>query len=183
MKTNDVSTHYWGVIKPNEHGEWRWPFRRMKVGDFFYVRHADRDPERLRTMCSVRAAQLGIRLKVEKNLPAPYAGSTKVTRVSDVREPNLRTVMDYGAARQLLDEHYGIDADALSGAWSMLDIGQFERVTELRTVRDHRRCILVEFEDRSFAVELLDDGIVIERISQGETLEGWKARKLAAMLE
>ncbi len=55
-----------GDITP-VYGRWFWPFRVMKPGDYFTVSAAPRDPENVRKVVGVRAAQIGKRFSVNKN--------------------------------------------------------------------------------------------------------------------
>lgn len=69
------------------YGRWIWPFKQMRPGDWFVVEASQRDPEKVRHTASVRAAQLGKRISVEKNW------QPGLTRVTCVDEPSLEDVM------------------------------------------------------------------------------------------
>lgn len=49
------------------HGRWVWPFAQMQAGDWFLVAHADRDPDALRNLVSVRGSQLAKRFSFTKH--------------------------------------------------------------------------------------------------------------------
>lgn len=71
-------------------GRWVWPFAVMQSGDFFFVAHDDRDPEKLRKLVAVRAAQLGKQFSVEKHW---REGMTRVQCTGPERELTLADIM------------------------------------------------------------------------------------------
>lgn len=79
-----------GEVRP-VYGKWIWPLRQMAPGDWFIVDKELRDPEKLRALMGVRAAQLGIRVSVTKH-PEEHPGFVKVMRVGEP-VPSLDEVM------------------------------------------------------------------------------------------
>jgi len=178
-----------GRVKPI-YGRWYWPFRQMEVGDEFHVSFQDREPEAVRQMATVRAAQLGIRLKTQKD---DALGAMRITRIEfdTDNQKVLPKALSYEQFEPFMREMYGVSADAIrfDGA-----IRKGETVThrfdpfdpELASLKrrgdDPRRLIEVAWLKHRYAVELNDDNVVIENIG-GETLEAWQNARVAAMLE
>lgn len=73
-------TKFRGLKEP-VYGKWSWRFLRdMEVGDWFTVKHSDRNPAALAQMIYVRGSELERRFNVDKRY-AP--GLTKVERMPD----------------------------------------------------------------------------------------------------
>ena len=180
--SDDISTHYMGVVGP-VHGRWVWPFKHMKVGDYFLVRFEDRNPEEVRHLASVRAAQRGIRISVTKFDPA-HPHMVKVMRIPDDAPAGKRVpeYLNYEQFRGLAMRQYNLDADALP--WGKaIEPGERETVSAIKCGNDARKLVHVTVGGDPYAVELGDNFVAFERLARGQSLEDWKARKLAAMLE
>jgi hypothetical protein len=162
-------------------GRWIWPFTQMEVGDYFLVSHEDRDPEKVRHMAAVRAAQLGKRFSTEKWCEK-HPGFTKVVRRPDIAPGSVeREEIDYGSLRDVVQRCYRLDINEM--AWTLMDEGQRDaRVAErLELPRQPVHCVRIDFA--TFIVELAPAGIVVQRVATNETLKGWKDKQVSAMLD
>jgi hypothetical protein len=169
-----------GRVKPL-YGRWHWPFRQMEVGDHFYVNYEDRAPEDVRALGGVRAAQLGIRISCRKDDELQAMRVERVP-VAQSNERALPKAMDYEQFKGLVTRLYELDADALQWA-RCIDPGARAWLATPRVGDDPRKLVEVEVAGMSYAVELRGDGVAIERLREGETLQGWQDRRLVAMME
>lgn len=177
------SDRFIGEIEPSPiDNRWHWPFATMQPGDWFLVRKSLRDPEKLRRQVSVRQAQLGKFFSFEKH-PPEHPGCMKVRCRSGYIEPRVRCEFDYDGLRHLLREQYGVDADALP--WSRpTNVGDSEIWGGVkRKVKDSRYAVFVRVAGKPFIVQLWDNLVSFTRVEEGETIESWKRKQLAAMLE
>lgn len=169
-----------GRVKPI-YGRWHWPFRQMAIGDEFHVAFQDREPEEVRQMATVRAAQLGIRLSTQKD---NEAGVMRIRRVEQDLDSYkvLPKGLTYEQLKGLLRDEYGLDGDDVP--WqAAVEVGETLRSRAKRIGSDPRKVIEVAVAHQRYAVELLDDQIVATCLGRNETLEGWKSAKLVAMME
>jgi len=178
-----------GRIRPI-FGRWHWPFRTMQEGDEFHVSFADRAPEEVVQTATVRAAQLGIRLKTEKD---SEAGALRVKRIPfDLDNSKaLPSVLDYEQFEVLMRELYGVSADAIrfdgaihKGDSATRDFDPFDKAMPplKRRGNDPRRLVEVSWFKYRYAVELNDSSVKVTNLG-GETLEAWQKERVAAMLE
>jgi hypothetical protein len=165
-----------GRVEPM-YGRWRWPFHVMQAGDEFWVSALDREPEDVRRLAGVRAAQLGIRLETHK---ADDGSRMHVRRIAYDENKSAPKVFDYPKVRLLLREEYGLDADAVP--WGKaIERGERFSYPAMRK-SEGRGLVEAQVGDQRYAVELLEDRIVATCLGQGETLEGWKKARIADML-
>lgn len=171
-----------GIIEPHPFsGKWHWPLAQMQEGDCFWVRHSQRDPEKLRRMVSVRAAQLGGRsFSFEKhNFERP--GLMKITRGKRVEKARLEEHLMWPGLEALLQEQYKLDASVIP--WEHIDEGAATIIGRAPRVNaDHRWAVSADIGDNRYVVELKDDCVVAYRCEPGETLQSWKDDCLAAMM-
>jgi hypothetical protein len=173
---------YLGVVAPL-YGRWTWPFRSMEIGDYFLVKHEDRNPEDVRNIASVRASQLGIRISVEK-CPQAHPYMTKVRRVApDEVKAKLPGELDYSQIRGLLMRQYDLDADQVP--WHALDkVGErIEHPVKRVEESDGRSAVIASVGGDAFAVQLLDDRLLLEKVRAGTILENWQRAQASAMLD
>lgn len=105
-----------GNIEP-KYGRWAWPFRAMEPGDWFTVKHADRDPGLVAQMAYVRATQMGKRFSVDKDF---QPGLLKVECVPptslDKHAPEaIIDVMNWGMYEKLVRTHTDIEPNGTHG--------------------------------------------------------------------
>jgi hypothetical protein len=153
----------------------------MKIGDEFHVAFQDREPEEVRQMATVRAAQLGYRLQTRKD---NEAGVMRIKRIEQDLDSYkaLPKGLTYEQLRGLLRDEYGLDADHVPWG-AAIEPGEMLRSRAERVGNDPRRVIEVAVAHQRYAVELLEDQVIATCLKQGETLEGWKRAKLIAMME
>lgn len=171
-----------GVIEPHTlTGKWHWPFRQMEPGDFFKVKHSQRNAEDLRTMVSVRAAQLGKRFSFEKHDPI----SPTLMRVT-CRDRNaagkaaLRDHLDWPGVVGLLQEQYGLDAQDVP--WEMIERPMIVGRAARRDA-DHRWAVVAEFNGHRYVLELGAEELIADHLGDHQSFEDWKSAKLVAMMD
>lgn len=145
------------------HGRWVWPFRQMEIGDEFHVRYEDRDPEDVRHMGSVRAAQLGMRLSCTKD---DAAGVMRVARVPyRVDEEMLPKDLSYEQMNALLRRQYNLEADDVP--WHGLSRkGDQVWKEAVRIEPDARSVVRVDVGRQRVEVELRADGLLATLLNE-----------------
>lgn len=168
-----------GEVKP-VYGRWVWPFKHMEDGDWFLVSWEHRDPEALRNLVSVRAAQLGMKFAVEKR-PIEHPGFTKVTRGGEIGL-RPREQVDFETMAGIIQRYYATDPSTLK--WTILEEGEVEERMAQREGEPSQLVFITVIPDRwKFAVELLPDRIRMERIEMHDTLERWRKRQMASVMD
>lgn len=177
----DNSFRFLGVIEPEPRsGRWIWPFTTMEVGDYFLVRHSQREPEGLRRMVYVRGTNLMKRFGFMKNDP-DNPGMMRVWRKPNWEMPKLREDFDYQGLRALLREQYALDADALPWG-ACLKPGDSLSMPAKRRAKDQRIAVRVTVAGAPYIVELHDGFVAIERIEEGRTLDDWRNAQIEAVM-
>lgn len=168
-----------GELKP-VYNRWVWPFVHMEDGDWFIVSWEHRPPEDVRHLASVRAAQLGKRISVEKR-PKDYPGFTKVTCGGRQALPE-RDETDPETINGIIRRLYAVDYNRIK--WTMMDRGEVEEHFAEREGQPVQQvhCVWIPHLWR-FIVELLPDRLKIERIDENDTLARWRKRKMAELLD
>jgi hypothetical protein len=179
-----MAGQYLGLIQPS-YGRWIWPFKHMEEGDWFTVRHEDRDPESLRNMAMVRGSQLNKSFSVKRE---HEPGITSVTCVSEdawrSRAQDNRAKakpLDFQAMREIGMRCYRTQVDGFK--WTGLDVGQSERCDAQMIEKPTNHTIIVTIPDQwTFAVEFDQKGFTLTRVEQGETAESYARAKLEAIM-
>lgn len=174
-----MADRFLGEIAPIG-SRWVWPFAEMEKGDWFIVRHELRDPEKLRQMVAVRQSQLGKHFVTVKE-PAELPGFAKVS----CEEPKERVIapkaVSYATMVSVVSDCYGKDASAL--VWTGLDVGQVFRREWPQIDTPLRSEYLVTIgNDWTFVAQFDEDGVTVERVPQGTTLEIWRKAKIEEVM-
>ena len=180
MSEPDMSGEFFGELKVNDDGRISWPFHKMQVGDWFTVKWSERDPESVRKIASLRAAQLRRRFGVTKHSDE-HRGCAVVWRKDDDPDAHRlgkswmskRTRFNYEAFRELVFEQYGLNADALDWEKAGKADWDFLRVAAPRAGDDLREALQLDAMNRRFMVELKSHGLLIVRVPVNYGFERW----------
>jgi hypothetical protein len=172
MVTNDELTgEFLGELEP-VYGRWVWPFRRMKVGDWFKVRFDVRLPGDVRQLAGVRAAQLGIKIGVTTELPEHPDFTVVVRRPDDWENPGRYSKeLDYQALGTFLRSVYEVEPDSIP--WhAFVREGETRGFTVQKVRGDPRKEVIARVGNQRFKLELLPSLIRATLLKGAESREG-----------
>lgn len=163
-----------GVLQPPEGRQWSWPFSIMTPGQYFYVDHLDRHPERVRMFAGLRAKQLEMAVSVTAHAPEK-PGFCRITYVDKAKETVNRNIEVY-------------PTDALGMRWygkMFYDFGFqalqhnvgasiFHKCKQLEKPR-FDKFVMIDYNGLAdFYFELFEDGAKITSIPKGMTAEAYE---------